>query len=442
MTVRSARPPAALCWVGAGFCAAIFVCCHTNIACGALTGCPRGAWCGGPATAAGLSGHGGVRRPTLGPTRPSARIPHTSRGPVPDPATPDRSPAMPGALGGRTPPTSGALDRSAPSHGPSPRSRPFARFLHRTLGYRWYPTCLSPPRLGERAMRFRFHGLRKLNWVERPPGDYGEHMRRTGLDRWLEPGPFAIVVGPNAGGKSTVVDLVRGLGDPSLWPSLARENYPNEDFSGFDVEGTDFALGVRFSRYTQDVADTHDELTILAAARGPGGEAKVTVQAPKQGRDGGWAEPLRRLLDVCAIPRPAYMEPFGRPPPATASRTRSSRRRSTRSPATCRPCWPGRGSTRSRPSSGGPPARGASACCSRTSPANAPSCTAEPCPWAGCSSRTCGRSCDGASPAPSSSWTSPTATSTLACSGSCSTSCPRSVAASAPAWCSRRTPRS
>jgi ABC-type branched-subunit amino acid transport system ATPase component len=65
--------------------------------------------------------------------------------------------------------------------------------------------------------RFRFHGLRKLNWAARPWGaDYFQHLAEAGLDRWIEPGPLLIVVGPNAGGKSTVIDLFQSLGDARL----------------------------------------------------------------------------------------------------------------------------------------------------------------------------------------------------------------------------------
>jgi hypothetical protein len=98
------------------------------------------------------------------------------------------------------------------------------------------------------VVRFRVHGLRELNWAERTGQSYEAHLAALGLDEWLEPGPLDIVVGPAAGRKSTLIDLFRSVGDPALWPGLARENYPGDDFSGFDIEGVNFTLAVRFSK--------------------------------------------------------------------------------------------------------------------------------------------------------------------------------------------------
>jgi hypothetical protein len=159
--------------------------------------------------------------------------------------------------------------------------------------------------------RFRLHGLRKLNWGQRAGQAYEAHLAALGLDEWLEPGPIALVVGPNAGGKSTLIDLFRALSDPSLWPGLARENYPGDDFSGFDIAGAAFVLSVRFSKWTPEVSETFDKLTILAVAEGPGGARKARVVAPKYELDGTWLAPLHDLLAVCDLPPVHYLAPFG-----------------------------------------------------------------------------------------------------------------------------------
>lgn len=160
--------------------------------------------------------------------------------------------------------------------------------------------------------RFRFHGLRKLNWAERDWGaSYSAHMAQAGLDRWIEPGPLMIVVGPNAGGKSTVIDLFRALADARLWPSLQRENYPGDDFSGFDIEGPGFTLSARFSKYTPDPQQMFDWSTVTAVAqRGSDGRCE-RVLASKYGEPGDWVDPLQRLLDDFVHVPVAYFPPIG-----------------------------------------------------------------------------------------------------------------------------------
>jgi predicted ATPase len=104
--------------------------------------------------------------------------------------------------------------------------------------------------------RLRFHGLRKLNWEARPQNSpYLQHLNEAGFEGWLDVGPLTILVGPNGGGKSTVIDLLRALRDAKVWPGLPRENYPGADFSGFDAEGSGWKLSARFSKYTPDAKD-------------------------------------------------------------------------------------------------------------------------------------------------------------------------------------------
>jgi len=163
--------------------------------------------------------------------------------------------------------------------------------------------------------RFRFHGIRKLNWAERAwIGDYDEHMRESGLDHWIEPGPLMVVIGPNGGGKTTVIDLFRALADASIWPSLPRENYGGGDFSGFDVEGASFALSARFSKYTPEASDTFEFFTatvIVAAAAGPVGRQLLI---PKYARDGEWRTTLQALLDAQIALPICYRPATGGPP--------------------------------------------------------------------------------------------------------------------------------
>jgi len=154
----------------------------------------------------------------------------------------------------------------------------------------------------DHIQRFRFHGIRKLNWAERPHGlDYLTHMAEAGLDDWIEPGPLMIVIGPNGGGKTTVIDLLRGLTDATIWPTLPRENYGGEDFSGFDIEGGAFTLSARFSKYTLDAAATFDFFTAFAMADGSLGPSYFEALLPKYREAGTSFAELEAFLSA-AIP--------------------------------------------------------------------------------------------------------------------------------------------
>ena len=147
--------------------------------------------------------------------------------------------------------------------------------------------------------KFRLHGLRKLNWIERYPSiNCSDHLHKTGFDRWIEPGALAIFIGPNAGGKSTIIDLLRAIADSTLWPTLARENYPSEDFSGFSIEGPDFILHGNFSRWVPEDQDFFEKLTISAKIEKKGvSELPYRFQAPKFPSTDHWNTDLQALLD-------------------------------------------------------------------------------------------------------------------------------------------------
>jgi energy-coupling factor transporter ATP-binding protein EcfA2 len=146
--------------------------------------------------------------------------------------------------------------------------------------------------------RFRLHGLRKLNWEERFPNqaNYDKQLKDTKLDCWIEPGPLMIIIGPNAGGKSTVIDLLRAIADASLWPTLARENYPGLDFSGFDMECSGVMLTGRFLKNVPD-QDIFEKVTIVAVVKNTSVCKQCTCQAPKFPGPKSWDTELQALLD-------------------------------------------------------------------------------------------------------------------------------------------------
>lgn len=160
--------------------------------------------------------------------------------------------------------------------------------------------------------RFRFHGIRKLNWAERDWRlDYSTRMAEAGLDRWIEPGPLLIVIGPNGGGKTTVIDLLRSLADASVCPSLQRENYGGDDFSSFDVEGQSFEMSTRFSRFTPNLPDTFDFFTAFAVVTRQGLQSGFKPVVPKYASDGEWRAELQSLLDEGVAVKTCYRTATG-----------------------------------------------------------------------------------------------------------------------------------
>jgi len=146
--------------------------------------------------------------------------------------------------------------------------------------------------------RFRFHGLRKLNWAVRAwGGDYHGHMEAAGFGSWIEPGPILVVVGPNAGGKSTVIDLLRALSDAGLWPGLPRENYPGDNFSGFDIEGGRFSLSARFSKTTPETHQLFDWNTAILVAQSAEVHRAAQLLLPKYLCDGEWRQGIQDILN-------------------------------------------------------------------------------------------------------------------------------------------------
>jgi len=153
--------------------------------------------------------------------------------------------------------------------------------------------------LGTVINRFRFHGIRKLNWIERyQDTSYEDHLRNTGLDQWIDLKPLTIIVGPNGGGKSTIIDLFLALSDATLWPTLPRENYPDQDFSGFDIDGPNFVISARFSRALPKDYSNFDFSTLTILAQGKNLACKEQFQLPKYMQQmGKWKTKIQSILD-------------------------------------------------------------------------------------------------------------------------------------------------
>lgn len=78
-----------------------------------------------------------------------------------------------------------------------------------------------------------------------------------------------ILVGPNGGGKSTVVDLVRTMGSPGVLPTLGRENITMDTSSGFVVK---FDSGATVMAMLN--TPSMDEFGLVIVGKLPTGEKK------------------------------------------------------------------------------------------------------------------------------------------------------------------------
>lgn len=144
----------------------------------------------------------------------------------------------------------------------------------------------------------RFHGIRKLNWVERTRDiNYVEHLQKTGLDQWIDLSPLSIIIGPNGGGKTTIIDLLRSLSDINLWPSLPRENYPGQDFVGFDIKGTNFSLYSRIFRRTSQGYQLDKVRLLLAGIRDEQLYLNEEIILSKSTQEDNWKNDIQDFLD-------------------------------------------------------------------------------------------------------------------------------------------------
>jgi ABC-type thiamine transport system ATPase subunit len=84
--------------------------------------------------------------------------------------------------------------------------------------------------------RLAFCGLRRLN--PKKVGLYSQFKEWTQDREWLELGKINIFIGPNGGGKTTVLDLVHSMSDPRRLVNLARENAIPNTLSAFEINLT------------------------------------------------------------------------------------------------------------------------------------------------------------------------------------------------------------
>lgn len=173
--------------------------------------------------------------------------------------------------------------------------------------------------------RFRFWGIRALNWSEkslREPLPQIYHADNVGCAPWLFPRRINIVIGPNGGGKTTVLDLIRALRCAKLWPSLPRENAPGDAFSGFRFEGGDWALQAEFrASPTRDATRASQERLLSVA---PGQEHEPHHRSQKATMPLGralrgslidpaprWKKTIEETIAAAKIPAIEYCEPAG-----------------------------------------------------------------------------------------------------------------------------------
>ena len=81
--------------------------------------------------------------------------------------------------------------------------------------------------------RLTFCGLRRLNPTK---GGLRSKYEEWVQDReWIELGRINIFIGPNGGGKTTTLDLVHSMSDPSKLANLPRENATSNMLSAFEI---------------------------------------------------------------------------------------------------------------------------------------------------------------------------------------------------------------
>ncbi|MGR9319798.1 ATP-dependent nuclease (plasmid) [Rhizobium leguminosarum] len=173
--------------------------------------------------------------------------------------------------------------------------------------------------------RFRFWGIRALNWSEKSlqellPQIY--HADNVGCAPWLFPGRINIIIGPNGGGKTTVLDLIRALRCPKLWPSLPRDNAPGDVFSGFLFEGGDWALRAEFRASPTQNATKASQERLLSIVPGQEHEphhrsrkakmplGRATSSSLKEAAP-RWKETVEETIEAAKIPAIEYCEPAG-----------------------------------------------------------------------------------------------------------------------------------
>ena len=161
--------------------------------------------------------------------------------------------------------------------------------------------------------KIRFHGIRKLNWIERSWNtDYNTHLHKTTFDQWIKLSPLTIIIGPNGGGKSTIIDLLRSVSNAKIWPTLPRENYPSHNFSGFNIVGAWFEIKAFFSKATPE--DTEKCLDFTNVLLSVNGKCKIYVKnllLPKFSDSGQWQSIIQTSLDKCVGLQVYYLPSTG-----------------------------------------------------------------------------------------------------------------------------------
>lgn len=138
---------------------------------------------------------------------------------------------------------------------------------------------------------FGFRGLRKLGLNH----DLDDHNFQIDKIEQSQASTINIVVGPNGGGKSTVVDLVRAMGDATVIPTLVRENITTATSSGFvatfDGDSTVTALSNAISM---------EEFGLAIASLTPAGNRMFRGKIKKNGAAPLPAE-LSEVIDFLSV---------------------------------------------------------------------------------------------------------------------------------------------